>query len=57
MANDIIVHFLIGNIVGMDFGTDGSFYGFELTKINLADVYFVCSAIICIWVSPLSRKT
>jgi len=57
MADGRTVHFLIGNFVGIGFGTDGSFYVFEVTKINLADVYFICSAIISTWVSPLSHKT
>jgi len=59
MADDLIVHFLIGHVVGFGFGTDDSFYSYvlEVTKINLGDVYFIRSAIICIWVSLLSHKT
>ena len=57
MADDLTVHFLVGNFVGIGFGTDGSFYVIEVTKINLADVYFIFSVIICIWVSPLSHMT
>jgi len=57
MADDLIVYFLIGNFVGIGFETGGSFCVTEATKINLAYVYFIFSAIICIWVSPLSHKT
>jgi len=48
MADDLVVHFLTGNFVGIGFGIDGSFYVFEVSKIHLAGVYFICSNIICI---------
>jgi hypothetical protein len=55
MAEDLIVQFLIANFVGIGYGTDGSFYVFEDTKINLANVYFICHVITCIGVPPLSH--